>query len=92
LIDAREFAQKQFELAGEFVFDHPEIDERLPEGAFVYFEVAGEPNFNQYSRELADRQQREEGVPVVLVRVKGLAPPQCSRLIEPVIEPAPAIA
>jgi hypothetical protein len=95
MIDAREFAQRQFELAGEFgkfVFDHPEIDERLPEGAFVYFEVAGEPNFNQYSRELADRQQREEGVPVVLVRVKGLAPPQGSRLIEPVIEPAPAIA
>ena len=95
MIDSRDFAQKQFELAaefGKFVFDHPEIDERLPEGAFIYFEVAGEPDFNRYSRELADRQQREEGVPVVLVRVKGLAPPQGSRLIEPVIEPAPAVA
>ena len=89
MIDAREFAQKQFELAaefGKFVFDHCEIDERLPEGAFIYFEIAGEPDFNHYSRELADRQQREEGVPVVLVRVQGLAPPQGSRLIEPVIE------
>ena len=95
MIDSREYAQKQFELAaefGKFVFDHPEIDERLPEGAFIYFEVAGEPEFNRYSREVADRQQREEGVPVVLVRVKGLAPPQGSRLIEPVIEPAPAVA
>jgi hypothetical protein len=95
MIDPREFAQKQFELAaefGKFVFDHPEIDERLPEGAFIYFEVAGEPDFNQYSRELAGRQEREEGVPVVLVRVKGLAPPQGSRLIEPVIEAAPAVA
>ena len=28
----------------------------------------------------------------VLVRVKGLAPPQGSRLIEPAIEPDPAVA
>lgn len=93
MIDSREFAEKQFELAaefGKFVFDHPEIDERLPEGAFIYFEIAGERDFNHYSRELADRQQREEGVPVVLVRVQGLAPPQGSRLIEPVIEAASA--
>jgi hypothetical protein len=93
MIDPREFAHKQFELAaefGKFVFDHPEVDERLPDGAFVYFEVAGEADFNLYSRELADRQRNEEGVPVVLVRVKGLAPPQGSRLIEPVIEPAPS--
>jgi hypothetical protein len=73
MIDAREFAQKQFELAAEFgtfVFEHPEVDERLPDGAFVYFQIEGEPEFNQYSRELAERQRRQEGVPVVLVRVK----------------------
>jgi hypothetical protein len=90
MIDAHEFAQKQIELAGEFgkfVFDHPEVDERLPDGAFIYFEVAGEPEFNRYSREMAQRHRVEEGVPVVLVRVKALAPPQGSRLIEPVIEP-----
>ena len=95
MIDLREFAQKQFELTAEFgkyMFEHPEADERLPEGAFVYFEIVGEPEFNRYSRELADRQQREEGVPIVFVRAKGLAPPQGSRLIEPVIEPAPAIS
>jgi hypothetical protein len=90
MIDGHEFAQKQIELAGEFgkfVFDHPEVDERLPDGAFIYFEIAGEPEFNRYSRELAQRHRVEEGVPVVLVRVKALAPPQGSRLIEPVIEP-----
>ncbi len=90
MIDPHEFTQRQFELAGEFgkfVFEHPEVDERLPEGAFIYFEIAGEPEFNRYSRELAQRQQTEEGVPVVLVRVKGLAPPQGSRLVEPVIQP-----
>jgi hypothetical protein len=95
MIDPRDFAQRQFELAaefGKFVFEHPDVDERVPDGAFVYFEVADEPEFNEYSRELAERQRREEGVPIVLVRVKGLAPPQGSRLIEPVIEPASALA
>ena len=43
--DPREFAKKQFELAAEFgkyVFAHPEVDERLPDGAFVYFDWAAE--------------------------------------------------
>lgn len=95
MMDPHEFAKKQFELAaefGKFVFDHPEVDERLPDGAFVYFQIEGEPEFSRYSRELADRQQLEEKVPVVLVRVKGLAPPQGSRLIDPVIELGQAVA
>jgi len=94
MIDHREFSQKQFELTaefGKFLFQNPEVDDQLPDGAFVYFEVAGEPEFNRYSRELAERQQREEGACVVLVRVKGLAPPQGSRLIEPEIEAAPSL-
>jgi hypothetical protein len=94
MIDPREFAQKQFELTaefGKFVFDHPEVDEQLPDGSFVYFQIEGEEEFNHYSRELAERQRRAESVPVVLVRVKGLAPPQGSRLIDPVIETAPAL-
>lgn len=45
----------------------------------------GEPEFNRYSRELAQRRQREEGLIPVAVHVKGLAPPQGSRLIEPTI-------
>lgn len=90
MIDVHDFAQKQLELTaefGKFLFDHPEVDERLPDGAYVYFEVAGEPEFNRYNRELAERQQREEGVPIVRVRTKGLAAPQGSRLLDPVIEP-----
>jgi hypothetical protein len=55
---SRRFAQKQLELTAEFgkyVFDHPEVDERLPDGAYVYFEIAGESEFNVYSRSLAKR-------------------------------------
>jgi hypothetical protein len=94
MIDRAEFTQKQFELKAEFgkyVFAHPEVDDILPDGAFVYFQIEGEPEFSKYSRELAEKQRREEGVPVVLVRVKGLAPPQVSRLIDPVIEPVAAL-
>jgi hypothetical protein len=93
VINRLHFADKQLELAaefGKFVFDHPEIDQRVPDGAFVYFEVTGDPDFNQYSRELAQRKRREGG-PVVLVRIKGLAPLQGSRLIDPVIESATAM-
>lgn len=92
MIDPHDFARKQLELTGEFgkyLLDHPEVDGCLPEGAYVYFNIVGETAFNQYSQELAKRRQ-DAGVPVICVRVKGLAPPQGSRLIEPVVEPAPA--
>ena len=95
MIEPQLFEQKQFELAtefGKYVFDHPEVDELLPDQAHVYFQIDGEDEFNRYSRELAERQRREEGVPIVLVRIKGLAPPQGSLLIDPVIEPTSAVA
>jgi hypothetical protein len=95
MIDPHDFAQKQLELTAEFgkyLFDHPEVEDRLLDGAYIYFEVAGELDFNQYSLSLADRQRRETGAPSVLVRIQGLAPRQGSRLIAPVIEPTPAVA
>lgn len=95
MIDAHEFAQKQLELTaefGKFVFEHPEVDDQLPLGACVYFEVEGEPEFNQYSRAAAEQRNRADGFPLVRVRVRGLAPPQGSRLLDPVIEPAEAVA
>ena len=49
--------------------------------------IAGETEFNRYSRELAEKQFREEGLPIVCVRIKGLRPPQGSRLIDPQITP-----
>lgn len=95
MIDPHEFSQKQFELTAEFgkyLFEHPELDERLPDGAYVYFDVDDEPEFSTYSRARAAEQRQRNGVPVVLVRIKGLAPPQHSRLIDPVIEPISALA
>ena len=94
-MNAEQFADKQMELAAEFaqyVADHPEVDQVLPEKSHIYFEIEGEPEFNRTSRELAECKRRQEGVPLVLVRIKGTATPQGSRLIDPVIEPVAALA
>jgi hypothetical protein len=48
----------QLELAaefGKFVFDHPEIDQRLRGGAFVYLEVTGAPESNHFGRDVGPR-------------------------------------
>ena len=88
MIDPYDFAQRQTELTAEFarfLLDHPEVDESLPEDSYIYFEVAGDSEFNKYSRELALRRQHEDGMAIVCVRVRGLAPPHGSRLIDPQI-------
>jgi hypothetical protein len=95
MIDPYEFAQKQLELTAEFgkyVIAHPEVDDILPPESHIYFEVQGEDEFNRYSRQLAEQQLREEGLPIVCVKIRGLAPVQGSRLIDPIIQPAAAVA
>jgi hypothetical protein len=94
MIDAAQFADKQLELAaefGKFVFDHPEMDDLLRGAPVVYFQIDGEPEFNAHSRELAEQKRRTGGA-VLLVRTRGLAPLQGSRLIDPVVEPLDAVA
>jgi len=88
MIDPDDFARRQMELTAEFakyLLEHPEVDDSLPADSYIYFEVEGELEFNQYSRQLAERREREDGVEAVCIRLKGLAPPQGSRLIEPQI-------
>jgi hypothetical protein len=95
MIDPADFAQRQMELTAEFaryVLEHPDIDDSLPEDAYIYFEVDGQPEFNEYSQQLAQRREREEGVVAVCVKSKGLAPPQGSRLIDPQIIATPNLA
>lgn len=92
--DPRAFADKQMELAAEFaqyIADHPEMDDVLPEKSHICFQVEGDVEFNRYSREAAERHRRQDGGKMVVVKTKGLAPPPGSRLIDPVIEPAPAV-
>jgi hypothetical protein len=95
VIDSKKLADKQLELAAEFaqyLADHPEMDRLLPAKSHICFQIEGDPEFNRYSHELAKPSRREPGVPVVIVRIKGLAPPPGSRLIDPVIESQSAVA
>jgi hypothetical protein len=95
MIDPEDFARRQMELTTEFakyVIENPDVDETLPEDSYIYFEIEGEPEFNQYSRQLAERRERDDGVVAVCVRVKGLAPPQGSRLIDPQVVPSSNVA
>ena len=92
MIDPQNFAQRQMELTAEFakyILDHPDVDESLPDDSYIYFQIDGEAEFNEYSQQLAERREREDGVTAVCVRLKGLAPPQGSRLIDPQIVPSP---
>jgi hypothetical protein len=95
MIDPAEFARRQAELTAEFakyVLENPEVDAALPEDSYIYFQVDGQPEFNRYSQELAERRRREDEMSTVCVHVKGLAPPQRSRLIEPRILRSPSVA
>ena len=89
----QEFFEKGLTLSFEFsryVLAHPDIEDQIPKGALVAFLIADDPAFNERSLALA-RQRREEGQPVVLVKVEGLAPPMTSRLINPQLELSPRI-
>jgi hypothetical protein len=93
MIHPTQFADKQLELAEEFaryIADHPEVDDLLPERSHICFQIDGEDEFNRHSRDMAQRHRTQEEGPIVLVRIKGLAPVRGSRLIDPVIEPASA--
>lgn len=79
-----ELAKRNVDLAFEFsryVLANPEIDEKIPEGAQIVFEVADDPELTQFNRLLKER-NREAGKPVVLVRIRGLAP---TRLLDPTV-------
>jgi hypothetical protein len=92
MIDPEEFARLQTELTAEFakyVLENPDVDAVLPEDSYIYFRVDGQPEFNRYSEELAERRKREDEVVAVCVHVKGLAPPQGSRLVDPQIVRSP---
>ncbi|HLA48205.1 MAG TPA: DUF5647 family protein [Nitrospinota bacterium] len=78
------FEKKHSMLVVEFdryVVEHPEFAAKIPQNAQIVLQVEGDEEYNEWSRQLADR-QREIGQTVIYVKVKGLRPAK-SRLIEP---------
>lgn len=84
------FWELQRTLSAEFskyVLAHPEIDEQIPDGAQVTFNLKDNPEFNDWALQAA-RSQCEPNQPMVIVKVEGLAPVPSSRLIGPELVPA----
>jgi len=79
------FWELQRTLSGEFskyVLAHPEIDDKIPNGAQIVFNLEDNPEFNEWAVKIA-RSQQEEKQPVVFLTVKELAPVPVSRIINP---------
>ena len=64
-----------------YVIEHPEFAVKITPNAQIVLQVEGEEEYNEWSRQLAEK-QREQGQPVIYVKVKGLKPAK-SRLIKP---------
>ena len=84
----KELFKKSLELSNEFsryLLENPELGERIPKEAIVVI-------LPEYDKELADenlkiaRANKENNQPIILVKVKKLAPVQKFRLIEPELE------
>lgn len=76
--------KKQAILVTEFdryVMEHPEFAVKIPQNAQIVLQIEGDEEYNEWSRELAER-QRQPSQLVVCVKVKGLRPVK-SRLIKP---------
>ena len=79
------FWELQRTLSAEFskyVLANSEIDEQIPDGAQVVFNLEDNPQFNDWALQVS-RSQCEPNQPMIVVKVKGLAPVSASRLIEP---------
>ena len=64
-----------------YVIEHPEFAAEIPPNAQIVLQVEGDDEYNEWSRQLAER-QREQCQPAIYVKVKGLKPAK-SRLIKP---------
>lgn len=84
------FWELQRTLTAEFskyVLSHPEIEDQIPDGAHVVFNLADNLEFNAWTIKVA-KSQREKNQPMIIVKVKSLAPVSPSRLINPKLVPA----
>lgn len=84
------FWELQRTLTAEFskyVLAHPEIENQVPDGAQVSFNLADNHEFNDWAIRVAKSQQ-EKNQPLIIVKVKSLAPVAPSRLIDPKLVPA----
>lgn len=71
----RDMFERNQELSVEFdryLLDHPDVADRIPDGALVVFIPAFDKSLARRNRALA-RRSREKGQPVVFVQIASLA-------------------
>ena len=86
-MNEKELSKKIIELFFEFsrlVLAQPDLAGQIPENASVAFEVDEDAELTVYSKKVSDT-AREPGQPLVIVRIKRLAP---SRLVQPQLRTA----
>jgi hypothetical protein len=66
----------------KYVLSHPEMDEQIPDGAQIVFNITNNPEFNEWAMRIA-RLQQQPNQPIVIVTIKELMPISPSRLINP---------
>ena len=84
-MNKKSFAYKNIVLNTEFnkyLVEHPEAADKIPDNALVVLLPEDDPPLCRRNLVLA-RRHREKNQPVVHVRVKKLAPPPKSRLVQP---------
>jgi hypothetical protein len=77
-----EFRDKNISLSIEFskyIFEHPELEDKIPKGAQVVLLPEYDKKSFEYNLMIA-AEQHEEGQPVVYVRIKRLLAPRLSRV------------
>jgi hypothetical protein len=65
----------------QYLFDHPEFLERIPQGAVVVLQLEGDEVYNRWSRRVAQK-TREKNQPLAFIEIRQLAPAR-SRLVRP---------
>ena len=78
----RELIEKNFSLSIEFskyIFEHPEIEDKIPKGAQVILLPEYDKELYDYNLMIAEK-QRETDQPVVFVKIKKLLAPRLSRV------------
>ena len=84
-MNEQEFVEKNIRLSFEFskyLIEHPEFEERIPEGAEVVILLENELEYNEKAKKLAEK-SKNEGQQIIFIKVMKLAPVPISRLISP---------
>ena len=65
----------------QYLFDHPEFLEQIPQGVVIVLQLKGDEEYNRWSRKVA-RKIWEKDQPLAFIEIQKLAPAR-SRLISP---------